>query len=107
MVYVFIQISRLFNCLQEILIFGVFLFDLLCFFENYVVLYDRWNRVFYWVFEYLKKEYVEKNDNVDRKLSDFIEDQVIYFFFCFINVDYKRSGYDRGYMVVVSNYRYF
>lgn len=52
----------------------MFLFDLLCFFENYVVLYDRWNRVFYWVFEYLKNEYVEKNDKVDRKLSDFIED---------------------------------
>lgn len=105
-VYASTQISRPPNRLQEILTFGVPSFDPLRPFENHVVLYDRRNRVPHWVFEHLKKEHVEKNDKVDRKSSDFTEDQAIHPFFRSTNADYKRSGYDRGHMAAASNHRH-
>lgn len=105
-VYAATQISRPPNRLQEILTFGVPSFDPLRPFENHVVLYDRRNRVPHWVFEHLKKEYVEKNDSVNRKTSEFTEDAAVHPYFRSTNADYKRSGYDRGHMAAASNHRH-
>ncbi|KAH8389673.1 hypothetical protein KR215_008017 [Drosophila sulfurigaster] len=73
--------------------------------SDYVLSYDRRNRVPHWVFEHLTAESVARNDAVDRSKSDFKPDESIHPFFRAQNTDYRRSGYDRGHMAAAGNHR--
>ncbi|KAL7737279.1 hypothetical protein ACLKA6_012902 [Drosophila palustris] len=73
--------------------------------SDYVLSYDRRNRVPHWVFEHLTAESVAKNDAVDRAKSEFRPDESIHPFFRAQNTDYRRSGYDRGHMAAAGNHR--
>ncbi|XP_017019014.1 endonuclease G, mitochondrial [Drosophila kikkawai] len=73
--------------------------------SDYVLSYDRRNRVPHWVFEHLTAESVAKNDAVDRAKCDFKQDESIHPFFRSQNTDYRRSGYDRGHMAAAGNHR--
>ncbi|XP_034477108.1 endonuclease G, mitochondrial [Drosophila innubila] len=73
--------------------------------SDYVLSYDRRNRVPHWVFEHLTAESVAKNDAVDRAKSDFKPDESIHPYFRAQNTDYRRSGYDRGHMAAAGNHR--
>eukprot|EP00099_Drosophila_melanogaster_P019440 NP_610737.1 endonuclease G [Drosophila melanogaster] len=73
--------------------------------SDYVLSYDRRNRVPHWVFEHLTAESVAKNDAVDRSKCDFKQDESIHPFFRSQNTDYRRSGYDRGHMAAAGNHR--
>lgn len=74
-------------------------------FDDYVLSYDRRNRVAHWVFEHLTAEGVKANDSVDRAKSDFKPDESIHPFFRSLNSDYKGSGFDRGHMAAAGNHR--
>ncbi|XP_061164338.1 endonuclease G, mitochondrial-like [Saccostrea echinata] len=104
-VYASSQLIKPRSRLQEIFTFGEPSFDPLRPFEDHVVLYDRRNRVPHWVFEHIRKEHVEKNENVTRP-SGFTEDQSIHPFFRATDSDYRGSGYDRGHMAAASNHRH-
>lgn len=49
--------------------------------DDYVLAYDKRNRVAYWVFEHLTQESVKRNDAVDRSKCDFSEDKSIHEYF--------------------------
>lgn len=49
--------------------------------DDYVLAYDRRNRVAHWVFEHLTAETVKRNDAVDRSKCEFIEDTSIHQYF--------------------------
>lgn len=73
--------------------------------SDYVLSYDRRNRVPHWVFEHLTAESVARNDEVDRAKCDFRPDESIHPYFRAQNTDYRRSGYDRGHMAAAGNHR--
>lgn len=50
-------------------------------FDDYVLSYDRRNRVAHWVFEHLHKDNVKPNDSVDRLKCQFTADQSIHPYF--------------------------
>ncbi|XP_023332241.1 nuclease C1 isoform X2 [Eurytemora carolleeae] len=72
---------------------------------DYVLSYDRRNRVPHWVFEHLTKDSIQKSEGVERSNSEFKEDTSIHEFFRAKNSDYKHSGYDRGHMAPAGNHR--
>ncbi|CAH2057151.1 unnamed protein product, partial [Iphiclides podalirius] len=74
-------------------------------YDDFVLSYDRRNRIPHWVFEHLTKAHVEKNDQVDRSKCDFKPDESIHPFFRSQNSDYKGSGFDRGHMAAAGNHR--
>lgn len=57
-------------------------------FDDYVLSYDRRNRVAHWVFEHLRKDSVKYNEEVDRAKCDFTPDESIHSFFRYI---YKNT----------------
>uniref|UniRef100_A0A6M2DV22 Endonuclease n=1 Tax=Xenopsylla cheopis TaxID=163159 RepID=A0A6M2DV22_XENCH len=75
-------------------------------FDDYVLSYDRRNKVAHWVFEHLTKETVKHNDEVDRSKCEFTEDKSIHPYFRSTNADYKGSGYDRGHLAAAGNHKY-
>lgn len=50
-------------------------------YEDFVLSYDRRNKVASWVFEHLTKETVKYNKDVDRSKCDFFEDKSIHPYF--------------------------
>lgn len=74
-------------------------------FDNFILSYDRRNRVAHWVFEHMTRETVKRNDAVDRSKCEFKEDGSIHPFFRATNKDYKGSGYDRGHLAAAGNHR--
>lgn len=67
--------------------------------------YDNKNRTAHWVFEHLTKESVRRNEDVDRAISNFKEDESIHSYFRSANSDYKGSGFDRGHLAAAGNHR--
>ena len=74
-------------------------------FENYVLSYDRRNRVANWVFEHLTHEIMRSTEDTDRGKSEFKEDLSIHPYFRSTNQDYKASGFDRGHLAPAANHR--
>ena len=74
-------------------------------YDDFVISYDRRNRVPNWVFEHLNSEKLKSFEDADRGKSDFKEDPLIHPYFRSKNDDYKGSGYDRGHMAAASNHR--
>uniref|UniRef100_A0A1A9W9F9 Endonuclease n=1 Tax=Glossina brevipalpis TaxID=37001 RepID=A0A1A9W9F9_9MUSC len=74
-------------------------------YSDFVLSYDRRNRVPYWVFEHLTAASVAKNEEVDRAKCDFKSDESIHPYFRSQNSDYFRSGFDRGHMAAAGNHR--
>ncbi|XP_018328585.1 endonuclease G, mitochondrial [Agrilus planipennis] len=74
-------------------------------FDDYVLSYDRRNRVAHWVFEHLTHEHVVHNDKVDRSKCDFKPDESIHPFFRSDNSDYRGSGFDRGHLAAAGNHK--
>ncbi|XP_067632025.1 endonuclease G, mitochondrial [Eurosta solidaginis] len=74
-------------------------------YSDFVLSYDRRNRVPHWVFEHLTPASVARNDAVDRSKCEFRADESIHPFFRAQNTDYRRSGYDRGHMAAAGNHR--
>lgn len=50
-------------------------------FDDFVLSYDRRNRVAHWVFEHLTSAHIAKNTDVDRSKCDFMPDESIHPFF--------------------------
>ncbi|KAJ8919086.1 hypothetical protein NQ315_012071 [Exocentrus adspersus] len=74
-------------------------------FDDFVLSYDRRNRVAHWVFEHLTADKIKKDETVDRSKCDFIPDESIHKFFRAENSDYKGSGYDRGHLAAAGNHQ--
>ncbi|OXU19627.1 hypothetical protein TSAR_001220 [Trichomalopsis sarcophagae] len=74
-------------------------------YDDFVLSYDRRNRVAHWVFEHLTKDRLKHNDSIDRSKCDFTPDPSIHPFFRSENSDYKRSGYDRGHLAAAGNHK--
>lgn len=74
-------------------------------YSDFVLSYDRRNRVPNWVFEHLTPSSVAKNEEVDRAKCDFKADESIHPYFRSQNSDYFRSGFDRGHMAAAGNHR--
>ncbi|XP_015599283.1 nuclease C1 [Cephus cinctus] len=74
-------------------------------YDNFVLSYDRRNRVAHWVFEHLTKETLKPNDSIDRSKCEFKPDTSIHPFFRADNSDYKGSGYDRGHLAAAGNHK--
>lgn len=90
----------------EIMQYGYPGMDTVRFHGDFVVSYDRRNRVPHWVFEHIKKENCAYGEGVDRnKCGGFREDETIHPYFRSTNADYKQSGYDRGHLAAASNHR--
>ncbi|CAK5076446.1 unnamed protein product [Meloidogyne enterolobii] len=89
----------------EIMRFGYPGFDNLRTYEDFIVSYDRRNRVAHWVIEHLTKDVIAYNPDVDRSKCIFRPDTSIHPYFQSQNEDYKRSGYDRGHLAAAANHR--
>ncbi|XP_017881641.1 endonuclease G, mitochondrial [Ceratina calcarata] len=75
-------------------------------YEDFVLSYDRRNRVAHWVFEHLNKDRLQFNKEVSRSKCEFKPDTSIHPFFRADNSDYKGSGYDRGHLAAAGNHKY-
>lgn len=75
-------------------------------FDDYVLSYDRRNRIAHWVFEHLTKENVRNGEGVDRQTCKFKPDESIHPYFRSQNTDYKGSGYDRGHLAAAGNHKH-
>jgi len=73
--------------------------------KDYILSYDRRNKVPHWVFEHLTRESCHKVEGVDRVNSEFKPDESVHPFFQSKNTDYKYSGFDRGHMAPAGNHR--
>ncbi|XP_046419349.1 endonuclease G, mitochondrial [Neodiprion pinetum] len=74
-------------------------------YDDFVLSYDRRNRIAHWVFEHLSKDNVKSNGDVDRSQCEFKPDKTIHPFFRSDNKDYKYSGYDRGHLAAAGNHK--
>lgn len=74
-------------------------------YSDYVLSYDRRNRVAHWVFEHLTAEGVKASPNVNRNKCEFKPDESIHPFFRSLNSDYKGSGFDRGHLAAAGNHK--
>ncbi|CAH8459474.1 unnamed protein product [Schistosoma guineensis] len=78
-------------------------------FDGYICVYDRRNRIPYWVMEHLNPAKLDQVDidkaGVDRKEFDFYEDLGEIEMFRSTNKDYLNSGYDRGHLAAAGNHR--
>lgn len=54
-------------------------------FDDFVLSYDRRNRVAHWVFEHLTQDRLKYNKDVDRSGCDFKADESIHPFFRYLN----------------------
>jgi len=72
--------------------------------SDYILSYDRRNRVAHWVFEHLTLEGTRRAESVDRQKSAFEEDKSLHPYFRSANSDYKYSGFDRGHMAAAGNH---
>jgi hypothetical protein len=77
------------NRLGEIMRHGYPSLDNLRIFDNYILSYDRRNRVANWVFEHLKPAALRSLEDTDRGKSEFKEDDQIHPYFRSTNQDYK------------------
>lgn len=90
---------------SEIMKYGFPGLDTVRSFDDYVLSYDRRNRVPHWVFEHLTKESLVYNESVDRSKCEFAEDASMHAYFRSLNSDYRGSGFDRGHMAAAGNHR--
>ncbi|KAK9505353.1 hypothetical protein O3M35_009433 [Rhynocoris fuscipes] len=74
-------------------------------YDDFVLSYDKRNRIAHWVFEHLTVDRLKIKDNVNRELCEFTEDTSIHPYFRSTNEDYLRSGYDRGHLAAAGNHR--
>lgn len=93
------------NRISEIMKFGFPSLENVRSYDDYVLSYDRRNRVAHWVFEHITQNRIKHNDNVDRAKCDFKPDESIHPFFRSDNSDYKKSGYDRGHLAAAGNHK--
>ncbi|XP_061724186.1 endonuclease G, mitochondrial [Cydia pomonella] len=91
--------------ISQIMKFGFPGLDNVRSFDDYVLSYDRRNRVAHWVFEHLTSAHVAKNATVDRSKCEFTADESIHPFFRSQNSDYKGSGFDRGHLAAAGNHK--
>lgn len=71
------------NRVSQIMKYGFPGMDNIRSYDNYVLSYDRRNRVAHWTFEHLTKENIKSSDAVDRSKCDFMPDESIHPFFRF------------------------
>lgn len=90
---------------SQIMRFGFPGFDAVKSKKDYVLSYDRRNRVPNWVVEHLTKDSIKYDPEVGRSKSEFFEDESIHPLFRSSNDDYRRSGYDRGHLAAAGNHR--
>lgn len=67
--------------ISQIMKYGFPGLDTIRSFQDYVLSYDKRNRVAHWVFEHLTAESVKHNEAVDRSKCDFMVDPSIHPFF--------------------------
>lgn len=89
----------------EIMKFGFPGLDHVRSYEDFVLSYDRRNRVAHWVFEHLNKDKLQPNNEISRSKCEFKPDPSIHPFFRSENSDYKGSGYDRGHLAAAGNHK--
>jgi endonuclease G len=90
---------------SQIMKFGFPGLDTVRSFDEYVLSYDRRNRVPHWVFEHLTKEALVYNESVDRSKCEFTEDTSMHPYFRSLNSDFRGSGFDRGHLAAAGNHR--
>lgn len=91
--------------ISQIMRFGFPGLDNIRSYSDFVLSYDRRNRVPHWVFEHLTPASIKKSEGVDRSKCDFIEDPSVHPYFRALKADYKRSGYDRGHLAAAGNHQ--
>ncbi|XP_003690946.1 endonuclease G, mitochondrial [Apis florea] len=91
--------------ISEIMKYGFPGLDHVRSYEDFVLSYDRRNRVAHWVFEHLNKEKLQANQEISRSKCEFKSDPSIHPFFRAENNDYKGSGYDRGHLAAAGNHK--
>ena len=71
---------------------------------DYILSYDRRNKVAHWVFEHLTADSCSRAENVDRSRSEFSDDKSLHPYFRSLNSDYKYSGFDRCEKIFIINH---
>ncbi|GAB1868116.1 Endonuclease [Camponotus japonicus] len=99
------KVSSIATRVSQIMKFGFPGLDHIRSYEDFVLSYDRRNKVAHWVFEHLTKERLQCKNEVDRSKCEFKPDQSIHPFFRSDNTDYKGSGYDRGHLAAAGNHK--
>ncbi|KAF2884173.1 hypothetical protein ILUMI_22000 [Ignelater luminosus] len=100
-----VQESSSVNRVAQIMKYGFPSLDNVKSYDDFVLSYDRRNRVAHWVFEHLSKENIKYNDGVDRSTCQFKPDESIHPYFRSDNSDYKGSGFDRGHLAAAGNHK--
>ncbi|KAH1021901.1 hypothetical protein HUJ04_011385 [Dendroctonus ponderosae] len=91
--------------ISQIMKYGYPSLDNVISYNDYILSYDRRNKVANWVFEHLTAESVKGNEKVDRSKCNFVEAQHVHPYFRSRNSDYKGSGYDRGHLAAAGNHK--
>uniref|UniRef100_T1JNF5 Endonuclease G, mitochondrial n=1 Tax=Strigamia maritima TaxID=126957 RepID=T1JNF5_STRMM len=92
------------NNITHVMRFGFPGHDNIRSFDDFVLSYDRRNRAAHWVLEHLTPDKIKQNDNVNRELCRFSEDQSVHPFFRAQNQDYFKTGFDRGHLAAARNH---
>ncbi|KAF7286252.1 hypothetical protein GWI33_006547 [Rhynchophorus ferrugineus] len=93
------------NRVSQIMKYGFPSLDNIRSFDDYVLSYDKRNRVAHWVFEHITQDSIQANEKVDRSKCQFVPDESIHPLFRSDNSDYKGSGYDRGHLAAAGNHK--
>lgn len=73
--------SNVSNRVSQIMKYGFPGLDNIRSYDDFVLSYDRRNRVAHWVFEHLTAESIKSNDEVDRGKCEFKPDETVHEFF--------------------------
>ncbi|OTF78357.1 endonuclease G, mitochondrial-like protein [Euroglyphus maynei] len=92
------------NHVAEVSRFGFPSLDSLRSYKNFLLSYDRRNRIANWVLEYVTNDDLTA-DEYNRQGIEFREEKSFHHYFRSTNQDYKGSGYDRGHLAAAGNYR--
>ncbi|KZC11918.1 PREDICTED: endonuclease G, mitochondrial [Dufourea novaeangliae] len=99
------KLSSTASRVSEIMKYGFPGLDHVRSYEDFVLSYDRRNRIAHWVFEHLNKDRLQYNSEISRTKCEFQPDPSIHPYFRSDNSDYKGSGYDRGHLAAAGNHK--
>ncbi|EDV99332.1 endonuclease G, mitochondrial [Drosophila grimshawi] len=90
---------------QRIMKYGFPGLDDVRFYSDFVLSYDRRNRVAHWVCEHLQKSNVQGLRGVGRGRANYRSDWSVPSNFRSTLADYRHSGFDRGHLAAAANHR--
>ncbi|XP_037944823.1 endonuclease G, mitochondrial-like [Teleopsis dalmanni] len=91
--------------MQQIMKYGFPSMDDVRLYSDFVLSYDRRNRVAHWVYEHLTANCLRNNAGVRRRYAHYLPDMSVPSNFRTDTTDYSCSGFDRGHLAAAGNHK--